>query len=356
MERIGNTFDPYATIANTLLNQGVPEEELSPDAVEPAVTEEVDPPGGETPPSNQLEGFEDVFLNEEWLPKNVEPKDLPEWYQTKYKELVKKVGGKDFEQMVIESLREQLISEVEGIEDFKSHYLNFKANPGLYAIQQFPEALAKIGVEPVLNETQIFAAVEKEMIKNFGANYENLIDPSQALKLGTHSYQIVEKQREIYNSLLAKNEENKLKFQAFQQQATASQNTPESLDETTIVETAKKEFANFSKKIGTEEEFVNFVTQSVKTKWIPSFEDIWKLKNIDKVMEEEYQRGLREGKSKHSSEIRKQYGVEPKSATAGAAQKIETKDTHDEMTNYYNRISRVTYDPYEAIRKQIIGE
>ena len=270
-------FDPYELYKQQFANQEKDEPEpAGQEPVEPVVTEEV--------PAASVEvedPFKDVFLKDEWIPRNVPENELPDWYKTKYIELAKQVGGGQFKETIIENLREQLLAEIESVEDFKKHYVGFTQNPALYAAQHFPEALAKIGVEPVLNEQQIFEAVEKEMQKTFGENYESMIDPSQALKLGSYSYKLVQKQKEIYDQIVQKNEENKNIYNSLMQAKQAQLEPVKQISEEELIQHSKNEFSKFKTKVGTEEEFLNFVRDSYKNNWLPSMEEIWTMKNLN---------------------------------------------------------------------------
>jgi hypothetical protein len=346
-------YDPYSVIANSLSN--VEDAEPAPDTPTPEVpvanasgTVEPKEEGVKTGEQNVEDFFSKVAVNDEWRPINVAEEELPQWYENKYKQLLESVAGDQFKQTVLSFLQEDLLKEVENVEEFKRHYLNFQTNPALYAAQYFPESLAKIGVEPVLSKEQIYQAVELEMAKEFGDNYQRMIDPAEAFKLGTYSYSILEKQRELLNRVTAKNEENLVKYNEFMASKPASSSEAQPIDPNALETFAKEEFSKFQRKFGTEKEFVNFVQESYNKNWLPTTEELWTLKNLDKILRDEYEKGIADGNKKQASDIRKQYGIEKPEV-------VRQVKSAEKETNY-EKIHRAIYDPYEAINKSILGE
>lgn len=343
-------YDPYALIANSLLQteEEAPEEGAAPASEEEPVITEDKPSRDELVVGEEIDFFTKINVGENWAPTNVSADELPKWYETKYKELLQSVAGEDFKKTVLTLLQDDLLKEVENVEDFKRHYVNFQKNPALYAAQYFPDSLAKIGIEPVLSKEQIYQAVEQEMTKEFGDNYQRLIDPAEAFKLGTYSYSILEKQREYLNQISAKNEENKIKYNEMMSSNLGQNNQPEPVDEKTLEDFAKTEFAKFQRKFGAEQDFVNFVKESYSKNWVPSTEELWVLKNLDKILEDEYKKGMVDGNKKQANEIRKQYGIETPKPT--------TKTSSNQQDSDSIKVHRSVFDPYAVINKSILGE
>jgi len=154
-----------------------------------------------------------AYVGEEWVP----PADAePTWYQEKYKALHGMLGSEELANKLVEANTQRLLDAEKDIENFKQLYIAHKQGNSEFLRQNFPEELAKIGINPVLNETEIDTAIEQKLKEEFGDDYADVFDQKQVIKPTSISAKIFNRSQELVRHYETENQRREQLIQGYQ--------------------------------------------------------------------------------------------------------------------------------------------
>ena len=155
------------------------------------------------------------YLDNEWIP----PTDAEDsWYREKYQAIHSMLSSEDLAMKVVEANRERLLAQEKDIENFRELYIAHKEGKSDFLRQNFPDELAKIGINPILKEEEIDGMIEQELQKEFGENYAEIFDQKQVIKPTSISAKIFNKSQELHRYYEQENERRQQLIQGYQPQ------------------------------------------------------------------------------------------------------------------------------------------
>lgn len=123
-----------------------------------------------------------------WIPEQFRPsqfendKEELEFYRQAMPGMARFFESPEFVDNFAGKYQQLLAEREQEIENFKSHFQNFKSNPKGYLKTWLPEYYEELGVESPYSEEQIDSAVEEKMVEEFGADWRDIFNPDDLIK------------------------------------------------------------------------------------------------------------------------------------------------------------------------------
>jgi len=244
------------------------------------------------------------FLSDEFLPpEEFENSNLElEFYKQKYGQVLNGLASPDFQQKFIDSLQDRIASEVQDIEDFKTHYKAFKTNPEEYLKQQFPEYYESIGIPRLISEQEIESLVEQEITEKFGPDWRDAYNHNDLLKASSVSAKIYKLYNEKTESYLKQNEAAQMKLKERTEKLAAGKvesNPQPSVEE--LAEQSVRMYEEHFKPLGiTEDEYIATLENGKNLQPI----DLYRAVNFEKLMKAERDAAFEAGRKSLTQDLK----------------------------------------------------
>jgi len=218
------------------------------------------------------------------------------WYRERFETLSKELNPsseliKEFAQPHVDEYIKQQEQEIQGFAEMKRA---LDVNPRAFLMQYIPEALAELGISPIMSDNEIMENILKDMQKQFGEDYKERFDNRDVIDPRTESAQMwlqMEKLKSEYINLNNRNTEilNKWNSNVISKEVQA----PSNEDQMRFIESSYKE--QFEPLEIPKEEFNATIEWAKQAPPITTL-DVYKLKNFDSLLKEAYNSGMIEGK------------------------------------------------------------
>lgn len=244
------------------------------------------------------------------------------WLRERYGMVQQKLNSDEYYNQIFEKYEEQILKREQEAEEIINTHKALKSNPKEYVRQYFPEALAELGVSPVMSDDEIANKIKTDLAKEFGEDYEQMYNESDMApwKGKTLSRQIYERGNELHDIYSKQNARSKQIFDDYARKVANGQNP---ISDEAIKDSIEKQYSEFE-KIGVPRAEYDAFVEELKTKDI-TFLDLWKLRNYEKEIENARKQGIEEGRRGVTSNFTK--AAQPASPRQAEPEKRKTEES-----------------------------
>lgn len=288
---------------------------------------------------------QDDFQLPEWLKEDFRPTRLDtdatefDGYKRAYENVIRSITTPEFLDALTEQYKEQLTQTDQELLADRERFLAMRQNPKEYVRLHMPEVAAELGIQLRTTE-EMNEAVEEKMTAEFGENWNDMFDPTEQFKIGSLSYNILQKHREFLGSVEAEQASAQEKYneqiKLLQTQKTPSTTTPanSNLTEQELRGIIEEEFEAFKQAGISRDDYNKFVTD-LPSQNIGVYE-MWLALNIDKVRQQERELGRQEGRKGIVGDLKKA-GRAKDEVIKSEQPKQEEKTVGSFKDDYYRR-------------------
>ena len=174
---------------------------------------------------------EPTYVDNDWVPP--ENADI-NWYKEKYTAINEALTGTDFVQKIKDNHLELLTAQETDVNEFRNLYKAYKEGDVDFLRLSFPDELVKIGINPILKESEIDNEIESILQAEFGDNYADIYDVRELVRPSSVSAKIYNRSQQLARVFEQENinrQEAYNQYVSTKQQPTQTQAVPLDYDE-----------------------------------------------------------------------------------------------------------------------------
>lgn len=174
---------------------------------------------------------EPTYVDNDWVPP--ENADI-NWYKEKYAAINEALTGAEFVQKIKDAHLELMTAQEADVEQFRSLYKAYKEGDVDFLRLSFPDELVKIGINPILKESEIDNEIESILQAEFGDNYADIYDVRELVRPSSISAKIYNRSQQLAREFEQENinrQEAYNQYVSTKQQPTQTQAVPLDYDE-----------------------------------------------------------------------------------------------------------------------------
>jgi hypothetical protein len=218
------------------------------------------------------------------------------WYRERFDVLSKEINPntetiRELSKPYVDEYIQQQETEIQGFAEMKRA---LDTNPRAFLMQYIPEALAELGISPIMTDNEILDNIAKDMATEFGDDYRERFNHNDVIDPRTESSQMwlrMDKLKSEYNNL---NNRNREILEQWNSKVINNEvKTPSNEEAMQFIESSYKE--QFEPLEIPKEEFNATIEWAKQAPPITTL-DIYKLKNFEVLLQEAYNSGIVEGK------------------------------------------------------------
>lgn len=251
----------------------------------------------------QADPFEEYFRQDFGVPENADLK----WYKENFKKPYEIVNSPEFQERFKTALKDEIVAQeaeaYKELDNFKGIVTAFKRNPVAAIRQFFPDKIAELGINAAMDQKEIDAMVDQQLVQKFGEGYENSYEPALAIKPGSLSNQIQQARDAAYRELYAQNDKALEALKSYNETVATTGQAPSPTDEERQ-QFIEAQYQEVQKNLNLpREQYDAFLGELKSNTWVPDVTALYRARNFDKFMQEAHQRGVTEGRKSTVKDI-----------------------------------------------------
>jgi len=269
----------------------------------------------ETQPAETENGVVDGdFVMPEWLSEEYRPTktdndtDDVAPYKRAYEKLVGSIQSPEFLDALTQAYTKELSQTDQEIAADRERFLAMRNNPKEFVRIHMPEVAAELGIQ-LRTTDEMNEVVQAKMSEEFGENWSDMFDPTEQFKLGSTSYNIVQKHQQLIQQVQADQAQAQAKYDQEIKRIQTLKDDPNAKPQTSnltqqeLDSIIEEEYKPFEQAGINKEEYQKFVAD-LPTKNIGLYE-MYLAVNIEKVRQEALEQGRVEGRKGVVGDLKK---------------------------------------------------